>query len=170
MDPQLEELLLDTAPRTGAERWHDNPWTQGSPLPTKRTEPEKPAGEKKEKPKTVSFLDALATNIDEMFPIYPADTKRDIRLCLKERLIDWVSLHARKFFGPSTSRSISTCLRSRGATAADLEKFAELVSFFLDQPIQAGSKVVVWHGYASPSRDPACEILLKQQGVFVKQT
>lgn len=126
---------------------------------------------KKPRESTISFIDAFASNIDDMFHIYSYETKRDIRQYIKNQLIDWVSKHARVFFGPSTSRSISTCLRSRGLAISmtDIEKFAEMVSFFLEQPIQVGSKVIVWHGFQSSSRDPICELILKQQGVFVKQ-
>lgn len=125
--------------------------------------------QKKKRDDTISFIDAFASNIDEMFSMYSYETKRDIRLYIRDKLIDWVAVHARKFFGPSTSRSISTCLRTRGITMDDLQKFAELVSFFLNQPIQAGNKTVVWHGFSSSSRDPICELIIKQQGVFVKQ-
>lgn len=182
-----------------AEKWYENILTQGHSLPTKiavttvtqmvtsssvpiqqseellqdNTSTEKPEQlekpEKKKRDDTVSFIDAFASNIDEMFSMYSYETKRDIRVHIRDKLIDWVAIHARKFFGPSTSRSISTCLRTRGITMDDLQKFAELVSFFLDQPIKAGNKVVVWHGFSSSSRDPICELVIKQQGVFVKQ-
>lgn len=182
-----------------ADKWYENILTQGHSLPTKigvttvtqmvtnssvpiqqseqllkditTTEKseqlEKP--EKKRREDTISFIDAFASNIDEMFSMYSYETKRDIRLYIRDKLIDWVAIHARKFFGPSTSRSISTCLRTRGITMDDLQKFAELVSFFLNQPIKAGNKVVVWHGFSNSSRDPVCELVIKQQGVFVKQ-
>lgn len=173
--PQLYELLLDTTSYATAEEWYDNPWTQGHHLVSKTNQSASQVSittdaiPHTKKEDTVSFIDAFASNIDEMFSMYSYETKRDIRVYVRDKLIDWVSLHARKFFTPSTSRSISTCLRTRGIQMADLEKFAELVSFFLEQPIKAGNKVVVWHGYTNPSRDPVCELIIKQQGVFVKQ-
>lgn len=122
---------------------------------------------------TRQIVDILASKIDEMFRMYPFEMKRDIRICLRERLINWVSKHARGFFGPSTSRSISACLRGQGIVMADVEKFAEFVSFMLDGPVKAGIKTVIWHGYtdtatnSSTVREPICELVMKPQGVFV---
>lgn len=119
---------------------------------------------------TQSFADFLASHIDDMFTMYSYDTKRDIRQYLRDRLISWVSEHAREFFGPSTSRAISACLRGQNLTMADVERFAEFVSFLLDSPIQAGAKTVVWHGTQGTegtSRVPLCSLSIKSQGVFV---
>lgn len=124
-----------------------------------------------QRPYTVSFLDMFASRIDDMFTMYPYETKRDIRTHLRTRLIDWVAQNARGFFGPSTSRAISACLRGRDITVQDLERFAEMVSFFVGAPVRVGKKLVVWHGYEGDKpgyeRDCACELVLKQQGVFV---
>lgn len=116
---------------------------------------------------TKLFVDVLAPKIDEMFQMYPYETKRAIRNHLRERLIDWVAKNARVFFGPSTSRAISACLRGQGIVMADVERFAEFVSFMLDGPVKAGIKIVVWHGYVDKGREPICELMIKPQGVFV---
>jgi hypothetical protein len=124
---------------------------------------------KEERASTVPFLDFLACRVDDMFRMYPFETRRDIRSYLRERLIDWVSTHARGFFGPSASRAISLCLRGQGNSIdmADVERFAELVSFLLDAPIRAGTKIVAWHGHTGTARDPLCSLLIKPQGIFV---
>ena len=162
--------------------WHNNPLTQGNANSIlrivsacgKKTDigsmvEETNNNKQDASPKdTKQLVDFLAGRIDEMFQMYPFETRRDIRAHLRERLIDWVSRNARGFFGPSTSRAISACLRGqRDVVMADVERFAEFVSFLLDVPVQAGSKVVVWHGYTAETRDPACSLVMKPQGVFV---
>jgi hypothetical protein len=116
---------------------------------------------------TVPFLDMLADMIDPLFNMYLYENKRAIRQHLKTRLIDWVSQNARAFFGPMTSRSISACIRGHNITLADMERFGELVSFFMDAAVLVGTKIVVWHGYGSTDRKPVCSLVMKQQGVFV---
>ncbi len=170
--------------------WHIEPLTQGNAHNTleiisirdKRSDlvsviqdAEDTSGKQKDTPEkrskrdqnTKQFVDVFAAKVDEMFHIYPFETKRDIRIHLRERLIDWVSRHARGFFGPSTSRAISACLRGQGIVMADVERFAEFVSFLFDGPVKAGIKTVVWHGYTDTTRDPVCELVMKPQGVFV---
>lgn len=157
-----------------AEAWHHDELTQGeshsrrflersaSMIPVTSMPDAIPA-------KSISFVDFFASHLDDMYQLYPYETKRDIRQHLRERLISWVSQHAREFFGPSTSRAISACLRGHNLTMADVERFAELVSFLLDAAIQVGPKTVVWHGYDRPSRVPLCSLGVKSQGVFVTQ-
>lgn len=137
----------------------------------------KPKTEKDKKPTkgaSISFVDMLAARIDDMFHIYSYETKRDIREHLKIKLIDWASINARSFFGPSASRSISVCLRGVDVAVDDTERFAQMVSFFLNAPVKAGNKVVVWHGYdnsvdtSGTGREPVCSLVIKKQGVFVE--
>ena len=165
-----------------ASEWYSNSLTQGNALPCKKSVPldisdsiciktdihETVLEKKKPKDNTVSFIDYIASHIDDMFSIYSYEIRRDARMYAKEKLVDWASLYARKFFGPSTSRSISSCMRARGIEMGDLERFSEFVSFLMDIPVKVGNKVVVWHGFSGTSRNPVCELFIKKQGVFVK--
>lgn len=207
MEQQLYNLLPDSIPsgQCAADTWHSDDLTQGNHKPPEKpisvfhsseppasaepVEPSTPAAPQPKQPTkarstkdaSVSFLDMLASCVDEMFRIYPYETKRDIRCHLRDRLIDWVAANARSFFGPSTSRSISVCLRAANIEMDDLVRFAQFVSFLLDAPVKAGNKIVVWHGHDStsesesesasaskPSRDPVCSLVIKKQGVFVE--
>jgi len=189
MDPNILSLLPVSVPDSHnvPEGWIKDTLTQGSMMEcvehTEHTEQEKPKGPKeppqkvvkkvKEKPDkdTMPFVEMFAAMIDPMYQMYGYETKRDIRQHLKTRLIDWVSQNARAFFGPSTSRSISACIRGNDIMQADLERFAELVSFFVDAAVLVGTKVVVWHGYGpTASRTPIYTLVLKQQGVFVTKS
>lgn len=186
MDPAILGLLPVSASHSIPASWAEDPLTQGNepsplaivsmlekepvilsdthtpaPAPTGTRDKEGTRGD------TVPFLDMFAGMIDPLFQMYPYETKRDIRQHLKTRLVDWVSQNARAFFGPSTSRSISACIRGHSITLADVERFGELVSFFMDAAVQVGTKIIVWHGYGSTGRKPACSLVMKQQGVFV---
>jgi len=116
---------------------------------------------------TVPFLDMLAGMIDPLYDMYLYENKRAMREHLKTRIVDWVSQNARAFFGPMTSRSISACIRGHSITLADMERFGEFVSFFMDAAVLVGTKIIVWHGYGSTARNPICSLVMKQQGVFV---
>lgn len=183
--PHLEEFLLDNigTGKTNSicpEKWHIDILTQGHELPKPNIITSNSSSdvnfykEKKDEKKTkisssISFIDAIVSNVDDMFHMYPPETKRDIRIHTKERLIDWVSLYARKFFGPSTSRSISACLRKNAISLSDVERFAEFVSFMFECPVLVVNKTIIWHGYDNKSREPFCELLIKEQGVFFKR-
>jgi hypothetical protein len=173
--------LLPASVPGGCEQpstWHADRLTQGNegpvlvrdalaPAPATATAEKRPPPPPKDE--TVHLLDALAAMIDPLFKMYPYETKRDIRQHLKETIVDWVAKHARTFFGPSTSRSISVCIRGHSnITMADVERAAELVSFFMEVPVRVGEKTVVWHGYGDGSREPALSLITKQQGVFVR--
>lgn len=190
MDPTILALLPVSVPDSHKvpEEWGADILTQGAgmdecvehteidPKPEVKSVPQKTVKKTKnpKKPErdTMPFLEMFASMIDPMYQIYPYETKRDIKQHVKTRLTDWVSQNARAFFGPSTSRSISVCIRgSSEVMQADLERFAELVSFFVDAAVLVGTKVVVWHGYGSTaSRDPIYTLVLKQQGVFVTKS
>jgi len=116
----------------------------------------------------LSFIDFIAGKVDDMFAIYPYETKRDIRQYTKGQLIDWVAKNARAFFGPSTSRAISACIRNQHTDMADVERFAEFVSFLMNVPVQAGTKIVVWHGYKEKTRIPGCHLFMKPHNVYIK--
>lgn len=123
--------------------------------------------EYKKKDTELSFVDFIAKHIDDMFSIYPYETKRDIRQYTKGQLIDWVSKNARTFFGPATSRAISACIRNQHENMADVERFAEFVSFLLNVPVQAGTKIVVWHGFKENTRVPVFSLRMKPHNIYV---